>query len=146
MRAVYMCEHGDLDEDVGLSGCFGDYADALRSERPDVVCIWCVMDELGEEFSIDMEPYWVADDFDREDGKMTDDDMEWDEELADQRAAEPRMIVRNAAGETAIIRRILDAEDLRQYGAEEIGEPENLTMHGIQWDASSVFAWLKGEF
>ena len=54
---------------------------------------------------------------------LMDEDEEadaWSEELADQRASEPRMTVRRADGQIATIRRVLDQEDLDRYGAEEL--------------------------
>ena len=77
-----------------------------------------------------------------QDGRMEDG---WSEELADQRASEPRMTVRRADGQTAVIRRMLDQEDLVRHGAEELDTVPKDSLWGVQWDQSEVFAWLRGE-
>lgn len=66
MEAIVVYRNGESDQFVGASGSFGDVAEDLRTERPDIVCIWCVMDELGEKWDVDMDPYWAAEDFDLE--------------------------------------------------------------------------------
>lgn len=75
-----------------------------------------------------------------QDGRMEDG---WSEELADQRADEPRMVVRRADGIVAVLRRVLDEDDLDRYDAEELSEAPKDPQWGIQWDQSEVFAWLK---
>lgn len=62
MMAVVGYRNGELGEVTGLSGYFGDFVEGYLPEHPDVVAIWCVMDELGEEWDADMEPYWMEED------------------------------------------------------------------------------------
>lgn len=61
MRAVWECENGDIGECVGINGYFRDFVDRFIPEHPDVVRIWCVMDERGEEWDESATPYWTAD-------------------------------------------------------------------------------------
>ncbi len=69
-----------------------------------------------------------------------DGGRDWD--FYDERATEPRMTMRRADGETATVRRVLDAEDLRRYGATEV-PADTPGAYGVQWDQSDVFAWLR---
>lgn len=59
MKGIIEYRSGDIDEIVGISGDFGTFVEGRLEMRPDTVRIWCVMDELGEEWDPDAEPYWA---------------------------------------------------------------------------------------
>lgn len=58
MRATIEYRSGDIGEFVSVIGDFGTFVEDLLEMRPDAVRIWCVMDELGEEWDPEAEPYW----------------------------------------------------------------------------------------
>lgn len=60
MRAVIEMEDGNVQTIIGITGHFGDWTEAWLSDHPRTRAIWCVMDELGEEWDPDTEPYWTA--------------------------------------------------------------------------------------
>lgn len=58
MIAVIELENGDIQTRAGLSGRFADAVDVIVREVPTALMIWCVMDELGEEWDQNSQPYW----------------------------------------------------------------------------------------
>lgn len=60
MRAVIELENGEIETIVGICGAFGAWLEGWLAEHPEAARVWCVMDELGDEWDSESEAYWSA--------------------------------------------------------------------------------------
>lgn len=60
MQAVIEMKNGDIETIVGVEGYFSAWVDEwLEDNGPRTAAIWCVMDEIGESWDQEAEPYWI---------------------------------------------------------------------------------------
>jgi hypothetical protein len=59
MRAVIEMKDGNVQTRIGISGLFGAFVVEWLVDHPETERIWCVMDELGEEWDPESRPYWA---------------------------------------------------------------------------------------